>query len=463
MIEYDLVVIGSGPGGYAGAIRASQLGLKTAIVERSELGGVCLNWGCIPTKALLKSASVYEYARHAADYGVKIDGVSADLSAMVDRSRAVAGAMSKGVEFLMKKNNIDVHHGNGMLVGDGCVMVDGATKLKARSIIIATGARPRELPNIPVDGVNVINSRHAMTLKNLPQSMVVVGSGAIGLEFACFFGSLGVKVTVVEYMADVAPLEDQDISKLLDRSLRKAKMSVMTSTAVKSVEKVMDGDKTVCRVVVEGKKGEQTIDCDVVLSAVGIAANIENIGLEALGVEVERGKIVVDKNYRTSCDGVYAIGDVIATPALAHVATAEAVNCVERIAGLKPHDINYGVIPSCIYTTPEVSSVGMTERQAVDAGYDVRIGKFPYTASGKATAAGNRDGMVKLVFDRATDKILGAHLIGLNVTELISEPTLAMSMGATAKDFIATIHPHPTMAEAIMEAAAAAHNEAIHV
>lgn len=459
MNNYDLIVVGSGPGGYAGAIRASQLGLKVAIVEAAELGGVCLNWGCIPTKALLKSASVYEYAKHAADYGVEVSDVRADLEKIVDRSRGVASTMSKGIEFLMKKNNIDVHLGRGVLTADGDVLVGGETLLKAKSVILATGARPRALPTVPVDGVKVLNSRHALVLKQLPTSMVVIGSGAIGAEFASFFNTLGTKVTIVEFMSEIAPLEDQEISKQLDRAFRKAKMAVMTSTTVTGVDTSGEG----CRVMVTGKKGEQVLECDVVLSAVGIAANIENLGLEEAGITTERGKIVVDSNFMTSRQGVYAIGDVIATPALAHVATAEAINCVERIAGLTPAAINYNIIPSCIYTTPEVSSVGLTEQQAMDAGHQLRIGKFPYTASGKATAAGSRDGMVKMIFDATTDEILGAHFIGLNVTELVSEPTLAMSLGAKAKDFIHTIHPHPTMAEAVMEAAAAAHNEAIHL
>lgn len=459
MNNYDLIVVGSGPGGYAGAIRASQLGLRVAIVEAAELGGVCLNWGCIPTKALLKSASVYEYAKHAADYGVEVSDVRADLEKIVDRSRGVASTMSKGIEFLMKKNNVDVHLGRGVLTADGDVLVGGETLLKAKNVILATGARPRALPTVPVDGVKVLNSRHALVLKQLPSSMVVIGSGAIGAEFASFFNTLGTKVTIVEFMSEVAPLEDSEISKQLDRAFRKAKMSVMTSTTVTGVDTSGEG----CRVMVTGKKGDQVLECDVVLSAVGIAANIENLGLEQAGITTERGKIVVDSNFMTSRQGVYAIGDVIATPALAHVATAEAINCVERIAGLMPPAINYNIIPSCIYTTPEVSSVGLTEQQALDAGHQLRIGKFPYTASGKATAAGSRDGMVKMIFDATTDEILGAHFIGLNVTELVSEPTLAMSLGAKAKDFIHTIHPHPTMAEAVMEAAAAAHNEAIHL
>lgn len=457
-MRYDLIVIGSGPGGYAAAIRASQLGLKTAIIEKAELGGVCLNWGCIPTKALLKSATVFEYAKHADQYGVLIENVTADLGKIVERSRGVAAAMSKGIEYLMKKNTIDVITGRGSITADGRVQV--ADELyEAANIIIATGARPRELPSIPVDGKQVINSRHALVLNKLPETMVVIGSGAIGAEFATFFNTMGTKVTIVEYAPNVAPLEDEEISKQLDRALRKSKIATMTSTTVTSVER----SETGCTVHITGKKGEQTLAAEVVLSAVGIAANIENIGLEEAGIATERGKIVVNGDYETSRKGIYAIGDVIATPALAHVATAEAIHAVEHIAGKNPQPINYNIIPSCIYTTPEVSSVGMTEAQALAAGHELRIGKFPYTASGKATAAGNRDGMVKLIFDAQTDIILGAHFIGLNVTELVAEPTLAMTMGVKAVDFIRTIHPHPTMAEAVMEAAAAAHNEAIHL
>lgn len=456
---YDLIIIGSGPGGYAGAIRAKQLGLKVAIVERAELGGVCLNWGCIPTKALLKSASVFEYATHAADYGVELgEKPTADLAKMVERSRAVASQMSKGVEFLMKKNEIEVIVGQGRIAGAGKVEVSG-TIYEARNIIIATGARPRDFAAIPVDGVRVINSRQALTMSTLPATMVVVGSGAIGLEFASFFNTLGSKVTIVEYVDRVAPLEDAEISATLERALRKAKITIMTSTSVEKVS--VEGEK--CKVEVTGKKGAQTIEADVVLSAVGVTANIEDLGLEAVGVKVERGKIVVGAAYETSVSGIFAIGDVIATPALAHVATAEAIKCVEYIAGKNPEPIDYNAIPSCVYTTPEVSSVGMTEAEAVERGHDVRVGKFPFTASGKATAAGARDGLVKLVFDRASDKLLGAHFVGMNVTEMVAEPTLALKLGASAMQIINTVHPHPTMSEAIMEAAAAAHGEATHV
>lgn len=467
-MSYDVIVIGSGPGGYAAAIRCAQLGLHTAVVERAELGGTCLNWGCIPTKALLKSAEVFRYASHAADYGVDIaeGALRPDLPAMVSRSRIVADQMSKGIDFLLKKNKVDVIVGTGSLT-DAPHTVDvtaedgTVTRYEAKHIILATGARPREFPFIPVDGKRIITSRHALTLTELPESMIVIGSGAIGAEFATFFSTLGTKVTIVEYAPNIAPLEDEEISKLLERSFRKAKMTVMTGTEVKKVS--VDRDKGVCCVDVVGKKGEQVLEADVVLSAVGIAANIEGIGLEAAGVAAERGKVVVDEHYRTSAEGVYAIGDIIPTADLAHVATAEAIHCAEFIAGLAPEGVNYDIVPSCTYTTPEVSSVGMTEAQALEKGYTLRIGKFPYTASGKATAAGNRDGMVKLIFDADTDKLLGAHLFGLNVTEMIAEPSLGMTLGTTAKDIIRTIHPHPTMSEGIMEAAAAAHDEAIHL
>lgn len=465
-MSYDVIVIGSGPGGYAAAIRSAQLGLRTAVVERAELGGTCLNWGCIPTKALLKSAEVFRYASHAAEYGVTVaeGALTADLPAMVSRSRAVAEQMSKGIDFLLKKNQVEVLVGTGTLTDVPHTVevtaADGTTtRYEAKHIILATGARPREFPFIPVDGERVITSREALTLKRLPASMVVIGSGAIGAEFATFFSSLGTKVTIVEYAPTLAPLEDEEISKLLERAFRKAKITVMTATEVKNVTTTEAG----CLVTVAGKKGEQELEADVVLSAVGVSANIEHIGLEQAGVRTERGKVVVDEHYRTSVEGVYAIGDIIPTAALAHVATAEAVHCAEFIAGRHPHPVNYEVIPSCIYTTPEVSSVGLTEAQAVERGYTVRVGKFPYTASGKATAAGNRDGMVKLVFDAESDRLLGAHLFGLNVTEMVAELALGMTLGTKAADIIRTIHPHPTMSEGVMEAAAAAHNEAIHL
>lgn len=463
-MNFDLIVIGSGPGGYAAAIRASQLGLRTAVVERAELGGTCLNWGCIPTKALLKSAEVLRMASHASDYGVDVTSVVPNVERIVDRSREVASQMSRGVEFLLKKNSVQVITGSGSLTTNrGEVVVSApngeTTTISATNIILATGARARTMPSIPVDGEYVITSREALTLRSIPPRMIVVGSGAIGAEFATYFSALGSSVTIVEYAPTLAPLEDVEISKLLERSLRKAKIATLIGTEVKSVE-VADGR---CTVTIENKKGRSTIEADVVLSAVGITPNIENLGLSEAGVATDRGRVTVDEHYRTSVEGVYAIGDIIPTPALAHVATAEAVHCAEFIAGHNPAPVNYSVVPSCVYTTPEISSVGLTEQQAIDKGYELRIGRFPFTASGKATAAGNRDGMVKLVFDAATDRLLGAHLFGLNVTEMVAESSLAMTLGATAVDLIRTIHSHPTMSEAVMEAAAAAHNEAIHL
>ncbi len=455
---YDIIIIGSGPGGYGGAVRAAQLGAKVAVVEKAELGGVCLNWGCIPTKALLKSAQVFDYVKSAAAYGVECSGAVAQLPAMVERSRGVASQMSKGIEFLMKKHSIEVIAGVGRIVAAGKVEVDGEV-YECRNIIIATGARPRGVDAIPVDGVRVINSRGALTLEKLPQTMVVVGSGAIGLEFASFYNSLGVKVTVVEFMDRVAPLEDAEISSTLERYLRKNKITVMTSTTVQNVAAAEHG----CSVVVTGKKGEQTLECDVVLSAVGVVANIERLGLEEVGVEVEKGKIKVDlKSYQTSVEGIYAIGDVIATPALAHVATAEAIACVEGILGHSPAGVDYGAIPSCVYTPMELASVGVTEAEATENGVEVLVGKFSLMASGKAAAASSRDGLVKLVFEKSSTRLLGAHLAGMNVTEMVAGLTYMVQSGTTARQIIDTVHPHPTIAESIMEAAAAALGEAIH-
>lgn len=501
-MEYDIVVIGSGPGGYVAAIRAAQLGMRVAVVERAELGGVCLNWGCIPTKALLKSAQVYSYAMHAEAYGVAIGGeIKPDLARMVERSRAIAGMMSKGVQFLLAKNKVTLIAGEGSVASAGSARsatvtgsVDSAgssavagnasdagsstsfgnttagivtvtgregekTELKARHIILATGARPRELPFLTADGERIITSRQALTLTQLPESMIVIGSGAIGCELAGFYASLGTKVTIVEYLPNLMPLEDEDVSRLMERSFRKARINVMTAAEVKAVERA--GEK--CRVGVTSKKGEEVLEADVVLSAVGIKSNIENLGLESLGVTVERDKIVVDEWYRSNVPGIYAIGDIVHGPSLAHLASAEAICCVEKIAGLDTSAVDYANIPSCIYTTPEVASVGMTEKEAVEAGFEVKTGKFPYTASGKATAAGDRDGFVKLVSDARTDTLLGAHLVGSNVTEMIAEPTLARALGGKVMDMVKTIHPHPTMSEAIMEAAAAVHGEAIHI
>ena len=457
-MKYDIIVIGSGPGGYVAAIRASQLGKKVAIVEKAELGGVCLNWGCIPTKALLKSAQVFSYCKNAAHYGVAIDGdVKPDFEKIVARSRTVADTMSKGVAFLMKKNNIDILTGFGRLAGEGRVDVEG-TLYEADAIILATGARPRQMPFMPIDGQHVISSKEALTLPRLPQSMIVVGSGAIGSEFACLYASLGVKVTVVEYMPQMMPLEDEEVAKTMERSFRKMRATVLTSTTVKAV-RVVDG---ACEVDIEGKKGAETLSAEVVLSAVGIKSNIENIGLEELGIAVERDKIVVDEHYQTSAKGVYAIGDIIATPALAHVASAEAIHCVEHICGLQPDAVDYSTIPSCVFTSPEVASVGMTEQQARDKGIDYKVGRFPFTASGKATAAGDRDGFVKLIFDEQ-ERLIGAHMVGATVTEMLGEPTLAKRLGATAHAIAKTIHSHPTMHEGLMEASEAAMGAAIHL
>ncbi|HPF52706.1 MAG TPA: dihydrolipoyl dehydrogenase [Draconibacterium sp.] len=463
-MNYDVIVIGSGPGGYVAAIRASQLGLKVAVVEKENIGGVCLNWGCIPTKSLLKSAEALEYAKHAADYGVSIGGeVKADFNAMVKRSREVADSNSKGIQFLFKKNKIEVINGFGKLAGKGVVEVTDEsgkkTKYEARHIILATGARSRELPNLKQDGKKIIGYREAMTLDKQPESMVVVGSGAIGSEFAHFYHSIGTEVTLVEFMPTLVPNEDEEVAKTLERAFKKAKMKVMVSSSVESV----DTKGKLCKVVVKTKKGEETIEAEVVLSAVGIAPNVENIGLEELGVEMEKGKVKVDDYYRTNVEGVYAIGDIVHGPALAHVASAEGITCVEKIAGMNPDPVNYGNIPGCTYTSPEVSSVGMTEQKAKEAGYEIKVGKFPYSASGKAKAAGKTDGFVKLIFDAKYGELLGAHMIGGNVTEMVAELVVAKKLEITGHELIKTIHPHPTMSEAIMEAAAAAYDEVIHI
>ena len=450
--------MGSGPGGYVAAIRAAQLGKRVGLVERAEAGGVCLNWGCIPTKALLKSAQIYAHCKAAEQYGVEITGeVRPALDKMVARSRGVAETMNKGVLFLLKKNNIDLITGFGRLTAPGHVDVDG-TDYEADHIVLATGARPREMPLMPVDGKRVITSREALTLNELPETMIVVGSGAIGSEFACFYATLGVKVTVVEYLPRMMPLEDEEVSKTMERAFRKLRATVLTSTTVKGVK--IAGDR--CEVEIEGKKGPETLTADVVLSAVGVQANIEGIGLEELGIAVERGKVAVDEYYRTNVAGVYAIGDIVKGTALAHAASAEAVCCVEAICGLNPAPVDYANIPSCIFTTPEVASVGMTEQEAAEKGMAVKIGRFPFTASGKATAAGDRDGFVKLLFD-ADDKLVGAHMVGANVTEMLAEPTLARTLGATAEAIVRTVHAHPTLNEGVAEAAEAALGHAIHL
>lgn len=451
-MEYDIIVVGSGPGGYVAAIRAAQLGRRVALVERAEAGGVCLNWGCIPTKALLKSAQVYNYCKTAGHYGVELSGeVRPDLEQIVARSRGVAETMSMGVQFLLRKNKIDFVHGTARLTAPGRLDVDG-TEYRADHIILATGARPREMPFMPVDGEHVISSRQALTLTRLPETMIVVGSGAIGSEFAWFYAALGVKVTVVEYLPRMMPLEDEEVSKTMERAFRKLRAAVLTSTTVKKVTVNAEGR---CEVEIEGKKGAETLTADIVLSAVGIKSNIENIGLEELGVAVERDKVLVDQFYRTNVAGVYAIGDIVGGPALAHVASAEAVCCVEAICGLEPAPVDYSTIPSCVFTSPEVASVGMTEQEAQQRGIAYKAGRFPFTASGKATAAGDREGFVKLLFAE-DDTLLGAHMVGANVTEMIAEPTLARMLGATAHQIARTIHAHPTMNEGVMEAAEAA-------
>ena len=463
-MNYDVIIIGSGPGGYVTAIRAAQLGLNVAVVERENLGGICLNWGCIPTKSLLKSSQAYEYAKHAADYGVSIEGeVKPDFAAMVKRSRGVANGMSKGIEYLFKKNKVTTIVGLGKLSGKNSVEVtdtDGKKTLyTAKHIILATGARSRELPNLPQDGQKIIGYRKALTLDKQPESMVVVGSGAIGSEFAYFYQSIGTKVTLVEFMPTVVPNEDEDVAKQLARSFKKMKMKVLTSASVESVDTT--GDK--CKVTIKTKKGEQVVEADIVLSAVGITPNTEGIGLEEQGVNTEGGRVKVDEFYRTNVEGVYAIGDIIAGPALAHVASAEGIACIEKIAGLTPDPIDYGNIPGCTYTNPEVSSVGLSEAKAKDAGYEIKVGKFPYTASGKASAAGQKDGFVKLIFDAKYGELLGAHMIGGNVTEMIAEMVVAKKLEITGHELLKTIHPHPTMSEAVMEAAAAAYDEVIHI
>jgi dihydrolipoamide dehydrogenase len=463
-MNYDLVVIGSGPGGYVAAIRASQLGLKAAVVEKAETGGVCLNWGCIPTKSLLKSAEVFDYLSHAEDYGIKIDGnASADFSAMINRSREVAGGMSKGVQYLFKKNKIEVIQGTGRLTKDKKVEVTRESGEKeiveASHVILATGARSRQLDNLPQDGKKVFGYRKALSLEEQPKSMVVVGSGAIGSEFAYFYSTIGTKVTLVEYLNQVVPLEDEEVSKQLGRSFKKAGIKVMTGSEVTQVDTSGEGVK----VTVKNKKGEQEIEADVVLSAVGITPNIEDLGLEDAGVEIEKGHVKVDEFYRTSVEGVYAIGDIVTGPALAHVASAEGIACVEKIAGKEVEPIDYGNIPSCTYTSPEVASVGMTEKAAKEAGYELKVGKFPFTASGKASAAGHKDGFVKLIFDAKYGELLGAHLVGANVTEMIAELVSVRKLETTGHEIIKSVHPHPTMSEAIMEAAAAAYDEVIHI
>ena len=458
MTKYDLIIIGSGPGGYVTAIRASQLGFKTALVEKESLGGICLNWGCIPTKALLKSAQVFEYLNHANDYGLNIKGFSSDFKAIISRSRNIAEGMSKGVKFLMKKNKIDVISGYGKVKPDKVVDVDGI-EYQADHIVIATGARSRVLPAIPQDGKKIFGYREAMNLPKQPKKLIIVGSGAIGVEFAYFYNSLGTKVTIVEYLPNLVPLEDHEISKELEKSFKKRGINVMTSSEVTSISTKGKGVK----VVIKTSKGEETLEADTLLSATGIKSNIEGIGLEKVGIAVDKDKILVNSYYQTNIPGYYAIGDIVPGPALAHVASAEGILCVEKIAGHDVTPIDYGNIPGCTYCSPEISSVGLTEKQAIDQGFDVKIGKFPFSASGKASASGHKDGFVKVIFDSKYGQWLGCHMIGAGVTDLIAEAVLGRKLETTGHDVLKTIHPHPTMSEAIMEAVADAYDEVIHL
>jgi dihydrolipoamide dehydrogenase len=462
-MNFDIIVIGSGPGGYVAAIRASQLGKTVGIVEKAELGGVCLNWGCIPTKALLKSAQVFEYIKHASDYGITVSDAKPEFENVVKRSRGVADGMSKGVAFLMKKNKITVLQGFGKLASKGSVEVtaaDGKKELHtAKHIILATGARSRELPNIKIDGKKIIGYHDAMVLPQLPKSMVVIGSGAIGCEFAYFYNAMGTKVTIVEFMPNVLPIEDEDISKTLAKEFKKKGIEIMTESSVESVDTKGAG----CKVTVKTKTGNVQLDCDIVLSAVGIQTNLENLGLETLGVKTDKGKVIVDDFYKTNVDGVYAIGDIVKGPALAHVASAEGIICVEKIAGVHTEPLDYNNIPGCTYCLPEVASVGYTEKAAKEAGYEIKVGKFPFSASGKASAAGAKEGFVKVIFDAKYGEWLGAHFIGTNVTEMIAEVVVARKLETTGHEIIKSVHPHPTMSEAIMEAAADAYGECIHL
>ena len=462
-MNFDLIVIGSGPGGYVAAIRASQLGLKTAIVERSELGGICLNWGCIPTKALLKSANVFEYINHAADYGITVKGAEVDFKGVVKRSRDVADGMSKGIQFLMKKNKIEVIAGTAKIKAGKKVDVTAAdrkvSEISAKSIIIATGARSRQLPNLPQDGKKIIGYREALVLPKAPKSMVIVGSGAIGVEFAYFYNAMGTKVTVVEFLPNIVPVEDIDVSQALEKSFKKQGIDVMTNA---SVEKVDTSGKD-CKVTIKTKDGDKVLDAEIVLSAVGIEANIQNIGLEEVGIVTDKGRILVDEYYQTNMPGYYAIGDVTPSAALAHVASAEGIICVEKIAGHHPEPLDYSNIPGCTYCSPEIASVGLTEKKAKEAGHEIKVGKFPFSASGKASAAGAKDGFIKVIYDAKYGELLGAHMIGLNVTEMIAEIVVAKKLETTGHEILKAVHPHPTMSEAIMEATAVAYGEVIHL
>ncbi|MBL7811055.1 MAG: dihydrolipoyl dehydrogenase [Bacteroidetes bacterium] len=461
-MKFDIAVVGSGPGGYVAAIRASQLGKNVAIIEKAELGGICLNWGCIPTKALLKSAQVFDYISHAADYGISVAEGKADFDAIVKRSRGVASGMSKGVEFLMKKNKITVIKGAAKLAGKGKVAVtqDGKTEtVEADHIILATGARSRELPNIKIDGVRVIGYREAMVLPKQPKEMLVIGSGAIGMEFAYFYNALGTKVTIVEFMPRILPIEDEEVSKAMQVSFKKKGMEILTDSSVEKVEII--GER--CKVTVKTKTGEQVFEVDNVLSAAGVQTNLENLGLEEMGIKTDKGKVLVDDFYQTNVTGVYAIGDIVPGPALAHVASAEGIICVEHIAGVHTDPLNYGNIPGCTYTHPEVASVGLTETQAKEKGYDILVGKFPFSASGKASAGGHKEGFVKVIFDKKYGEWLGCHMVGEGVTDMIIEAVVARNLETTGHEIIKSVHPHPTMSEAVMEAVAQAYGECIHL
>jgi dihydrolipoamide dehydrogenase len=462
-MDFDVVVLGSGPGGYVTAIRAAQLGFKTAVIEKESLGGVCLNWGCIPTKALLKSANVFEYIQHAADYGIEVKDSKANFTDVIKRSRDVANGMSSGVQFLMKKNKIEVIMGTGTLKPGKKVevkMEDGSSKtVNGKHIIIATGGRSRVLPNLPQDGKKIIGYREAMTLEKMPKKMVVVGSGAIGVEFAYFYNAMGVDVTIVEYAPNVVPVEDEDVSKQLARTFKKNGIKIKLESEVTSVDTKGAG----CKVTVKSKKGEEVIEADIVLSAVGYVANIENIGLEEVGIATDKGKIMVNDYYKTNIDGYYAIGDCVPGQALAHVASAEGIICVEKIKGEHVQPLDYGNIPGCTYCSPEIASVGMTEKAAKEAGYELKVGKFPFSASGKASAAGHKDGFVKVIYDAKYGELLGAHMIGANVTEMIAEIVVARKLETTGHEMLKAVHPHPTMSEAVMEATAEAYGEVIHL
>ena len=462
-MKYDIIILGSGPGGYVTAIRASQLGFKVAVIEKENLGGVCLNWGCIPTKALLKSAQVFDYLKHASDYGLTVSSFDKDFPAVVQRSRSVADGMSKGVQFLMKKNKIDVIEGFGKLKPGKKVDVmdkeNKVTEYSADHIIVATGARSRELPNLPQDGIKVIGYRQAMTMPTQPESRIIVGSGAIGVEFAHFYNSMGTEVTIVEFMPNVVPVEDEDISKQMERSLKKAGIKIMTNSSVERIDTTGSGVKA----FVKTAKGEEVLEADILLSAVGIKTNIENIGLEEVGIATDKDKILVNAYNQTNIPGYYAIGDVTPGQALAHVASAEGINCVEKIAGLHVEPIDYGNVPGCTYATPEIASVGLTEKQAKEKGYELKIGKFPFSASGKAKAAGTPDGFVKVIFDAKYGEWLGCHMIGAGVTDMIAEAVVARKLETTGHEILKSIHPHPTMSEAVMEAVADAYGEVIHL